>query len=292
VRNGQIALADIMLPKVSKSSVGTRILDQDKFIEYLKVALGQFDKKKHDFDAENNTGNHKAGQYLVDMPRESIDTVACGVGLKSEFPSDYHYAWHRECIGKFLHRDKSLKPDKLQAVVYTIDAYINDPDVINNPQELNRTLISRDEGVKYFLVTVIASEGYENPPVGVSRFVRNLAGGNNAYRNMSIEHIRSEAVRALDYWGKYHAVADIIDRSLSDRLCSVYEEINQRVEESPLPDFYTFTEYLAGIKGKEMESMESGAGSMNANELRNYAGVLVRNTDKIIQSVLESRIFT
>lgn len=82
----------------------------------------------------------------------------------------------------YLKRKFAARVEHGSAVVYTIDAYLNDPDVTDE----ERDELARCE-YTHILVAVLASAG-PKPPLGPYRFVHNLAGGNREALKRALMH--------------------------------------------------------------------------------------------------------
>jgi hypothetical protein len=67
------------------------------------------------------------------LPAEAHQTVSCGVGLRTPVESAYVARLYRGRVGLYLDRDSTQRRiEHLAAVVYTREAYLNDPDVVND----------------------------------------------------------------------------------------------------------------------------------------------------------------
>ena len=93
------------------------------------------------------------------------------------------------CVDRSKLELSALKCSKLACIVYTKDAALADPDMTD--EQRNEI---ESGGFQYVLVTFLASAHNEPPAVSSHRFVRNLAGGNNSYKEYSTtrseEHTR------------------------------------------------------------------------------------------------------
>lgn len=184
---------------LSRQCVGTKVVDSLEFTKALNAAVG-----KHDF-----TKGDVPGQAVIPLPKSAWHTVSCGVAKRSSLkPEDYIVREHRGEVELFAPRSTAERD--IQAVVVVVDtvaAYLADPDVDNDPAEA-----ARIEQMKatHVLVAVIAAAG-PKPPVSSHRFVRNLAGGNNAYKaenGYTLEKAIEEAKKIAEYEKEWVTVAD------------------------------------------------------------------------------------
>ena len=137
------------------------------FADLLTAAISNYD-----------TSNDKVeGQHFVHLPPAANDLVLCGVGKRTDNPDDYVIRNYREGPAMFLKREHAVETTGVACVVYTKQAYLDDPDI--TPEEAKR--IERvTPGYTHVLVAVLAFGG-PPPVVGPYRFVHNLAGGNHEY---------------------------------------------------------------------------------------------------------------
>lgn len=152
----------------SEKAVGTKVVDKARFMALLPQAI-----EAHDF------GKDKVpGQGVVQLPPEALATVAgAGVGKKTKNPDDYVLRTYRGSVGAFLKREKAAPAEAMSAVVYTAEAYLLDPEVLQDTKEADRIRASE---CTHVLVSVLASAGPE-PQLSFERFVKNLAGANNEF---------------------------------------------------------------------------------------------------------------
>ncbi len=209
-------------------AIGSQVNKHDTslFLDALDSLIEQYDSSQ----------DKVKGQHFVVCPEAMYIYVSAGDGLKTDNPDDYVVRNHREGPKMFLKREKAGKVNFLACVVYTLEAYLNDPDV--TPEEAARVTNlgatgSTTEGT-HVLVAVIASSGPASP-VTPYRFVHNLAGGNNEYLpprvpeeisagnyqewpgacanyceelEAYITGIIGRAREVKEYWDKYSVVAD------------------------------------------------------------------------------------
>lgn len=170
------------------SAIGAKVLDRSTFDIILKTAISV-----HDF-SEGPT----PGQAVIDLMDIAVsleqasalkESVSGGCGRKTKDPSDYVLRPYREGIHMFLRRELAEPVNFVRAVVYTVEGYLNDPDVKADPDETRRIITAGewypidDDGSfpksTHVLVAVLA--GAIPSFVSPYRFVANLAGGNLDY---------------------------------------------------------------------------------------------------------------
>jgi hypothetical protein len=175
-------------------TVGTKVLNEKAFLELLIHAV-----ESTDFSAQR-----VEGQALIPLAK-AIPFVSCGVGKGTNQVEDYILREYRGKVCKFLKRHLASEVKSLAVVVYTREAYLKDPDVMKNTEEWDRVASS---DATHVLITVLASA--ETPSsLSSSRFVRNLAGGNNEFLVLSADEIREKAKEVVDYEDEgWETVAD------------------------------------------------------------------------------------
>jgi hypothetical protein len=148
------------------------------------------------------------GQHFIELPESMFDTVSAGDGPRSHNPDDYVVRKHRGEVGLFMKREMAGEVKFLAVIVYTIDAYLADPDVLNDSDEF--ALVSTYKEIDYvthMIIAVIASAGPQASWTPY-RFVKNLAGGNNETLEWSGHEIREKACEVADYTDAWAVVAD------------------------------------------------------------------------------------
>lgn len=148
------------------TAVGTRVLDKGKFMALLEKAVASFDTSK----------DTQEGQHFVMLPAEACELVSAGCGKHTGKAEDYVVRMWRGEPSLYLKRQFSEKPTGVAVVVYTRKAYQLDPEV--NAERFLKAFPTDEHS--HCIVAVLAFAG-PKPPVGVSRFVANLAGANNEY---------------------------------------------------------------------------------------------------------------
>lgn len=173
----------------NSSCVGTKVTDRDAFMDELKVALAAF---------EMPTSGH--GSLVLSSAVAPI--VLSGDCRREGLTEDDYIVrqWRGEMM-VFAKRREGLASFCV-AIVYTIDAYLADPQVSESERD-------RVAGATHVLVAVLGSCG-PKPTLSSSRFVRNLAGGNPDYApgRKTNEELATEAASIVDYESKWVVVAD------------------------------------------------------------------------------------
>ena len=194
-------------------TIGSKVVDHNGFISELEIALINHDE----------TMDRVKGQHYIVLPELAYDTVSSGSGPKSQEPGDYVIRHHREGPKMYLKRECAGEVVHLAVVVYTREAYVNDPDY--DPSE------EIAEDASHVVVAVLAGDGAS--PVTPYRFVHNLAGGNKEYecpeysyrdedlgRDLSnrrecidklqahVDWLVNKAKEVKDYWDCTSVVAD------------------------------------------------------------------------------------
>lgn len=172
--------------------VGSSVLDHAQFFVHLTEAL-----EKHDISNDRVPGQH----YIV-MPAKAHMNVSSGVGRKSSDPKNYVLRAHRGVVSAYLRREFASPVEGLAVVVYTVDAYVADPDV--SGAEIADI---KKGGFTHVIVAVLASAG-PTSHLTPHRFVHNLAGGNNEALTYSGHTIREMAKGIRDYYNAWSVVAD------------------------------------------------------------------------------------
>lgn len=212
----RIGLADIVTA-FDERTIGSKVLDEAKFMVCLADAIA----------------NHpwwtcrQEGQAYITLPQEACAFVSGGVGKRTQNPEDYVIRTNRGEVGLYLKRyAERMEPvwvteddetfatvrpktvslaapvDNVAVVVYTLDAYLRDPDC--SEEERKRVT---DMGLTHVLVAVLASSGKPST-LTAHRFVANLAGGNNEALAWTADEIRQKAREIKEFTSEWGAVAD------------------------------------------------------------------------------------
>lgn len=169
----------------------------------------------------DTAGDKVAGQHYIVLDESFHQYFSPGDGPKSDNPNDYTILVHREGPKMFLCRKGGVETKSLAMVVYTLTAYLNDPDI--TPQEAERVF-----GATHVIVAMLGSSVAEKSPVTPYRFVHNLAGGNHEYRvpdcldkspeevinilRTHVEWLEGKARASLRYWNGLSVVGDFPKR--------------------------------------------------------------------------------
>lgn len=171
-----------IISSFSSKTIGTKVLDKKIFFSELKKAI-----RKHDF-----TLDKISGQSLVKLCNPS-DYLSSGIGKRTLDPNDYVIRLHRKQVKLYLKRKFASNVDNAFAVVYSLDAYLKDPDVL-----LEESKEFFNNGISHVLVAILAGEG--KSPLTPYRFTYNLAGGNREAQIWTAEEIRNKAREIIDFW--------------------------------------------------------------------------------------------
>ena len=140
-------------------NIGTKVIHPTRFIELVREVIEEFDFERQTVP----------GQAVLSLPPEAVWCVSCGVGRRVHDSGEYLARPYRGTVGLFLRRQHAAKAESVSAVVYTKDAYLQDPDVEKDRDEFNRI---QHSNATHILVAVLAAAG-PNPPVTFERFVKN-----------------------------------------------------------------------------------------------------------------------
>lgn len=162
--------------------IGARVLRPEQFMSILEAVVAA-----HDFASERTPG-----QGYIAMPQESYRLVSSGVGKRTEEPSNCILRGDQGRVESFLNRRLSEPVVSLTVVVYTRDAYLNDPDVGKNPAEVASATAS---DATHFMVEVIASAG-DDAPFALRAFLASLAGDDKGASGSVPREVR-ELARAI-----------------------------------------------------------------------------------------------
>jgi hypothetical protein len=172
-------------------TIGTRVTN---LLEFFRVA--QAAVEGHDF-----TQGKVPGQAYIECP-ELVPFVSAGIGPKSSRPEDYVCREHRGVVAAYLKRKFAATPTGCALVVYTKQAYFDDPEVTTD--EVVRI---NENGATHIIVAVLAFAGPASA-LSTHRFVSNLAGGNREAALWTADEIRAKAKEVLDYKSAWSTVAD------------------------------------------------------------------------------------
>lgn len=188
----RIALSNICTAFQAAGVIGSKVLDGVEFFRILEHAVAA-----HDFSQDRIPG-----QGFIQLPTTG-SLVSAGVGRRREDPQDYVLREYRGRVAAFLKREFAAETQSCAVVVYTKDAYLNDPDI--TPEETRRIELL-DPPVTHLLVTVLASAGPSQ--LSPHRFTANLAGGNHEAQAWTADEIRAKAKAIMEYDDEWVTVAD------------------------------------------------------------------------------------
>jgi hypothetical protein len=186
----KIAFSDICSANRSET-IGSKIIDDEGFCTAMCKAIEEYDF----------SSCRVPGQGFIHLPKEANVSVSAGVGPRSKNPQDYVLREHRGIVSAYLKREFAAPVTGVSLVVYTVEAYLKDPDV--TPEEAKRI---RD--ATHIIVAVLAYAGPESSPLPPYRLVWNLAGGNLEALTYTADEIRAKAKEAIDYDNLWVLVAD------------------------------------------------------------------------------------
>jgi hypothetical protein len=171
------------------NAVGSKVVDKGAFFAHLSAAVEVHDASR----------DRAEGQHFVLVP-EGIGAVSCGVGRRTNNPEDYVLRSWRGRVDVFLKREHAAECTWLAVIVYTLKAWNNDPQVV----EESRSLDAGD----YVVVAVLANgEGVPNAR-SPYRLCDSLAGGNREMEKIGIEDVKTLAEASRDYARDWCVVAD------------------------------------------------------------------------------------
>lgn len=177
----------------SNSTIGTKVTDADNFLVAVEMRV-----RNHAFNLER-----VPGQGFIHC-NEVIPYVSAGVGKRTKDPNDYVLREHRGTVEAYLSRKHAATVDGCALVVYTVEAYLNDPDVQADSDETARIKSSE---ATHVLVAVLAFAG-PKAPLSPHRLVHNLAGGNKEALTWSADEIRANALESKTYHDEWCTIAD------------------------------------------------------------------------------------
>ena len=201
------------LTAFNDKAIGSKVKDPSAFMDALSRAVEAFD-----FSAETNPTVDTTGQGVVPIKGDLDALVFSGVGHRVASVTEYVLREWRGEVKPFLKRRLSAPVESLSVVVYTVAAYLADPQV--DPSE--RTEIEKGKATSFnirvgqhvftpfthVIVAVLANAGPKPPAYGPGRLVANLAGGNNDALAWDADTIRKKAQEAHAYAQEWCVVAD------------------------------------------------------------------------------------
>ena len=183
-----------ILTAFDADSIGTKVVDTDRFEEILAESIRSHDPSK----------DRAPEQHFILLPLEARSLVSAGVGRRTADPQDYVLREHRGRVEAYLRREKATEVEGVAAVVYTTKAYLSDPEVAGDKGEVARI---EDAGATHIIVAVLAFAGPQ-APLTPYRLVHNLAGGNREAELWDAKEIRAKASESKAYHDEWAVVAD------------------------------------------------------------------------------------
>ena len=172
-------------------AIGSRVNNIPEFFRAAEDAVAAYDF----------TQGKIPGQGFVLCPA-AVPVVSAGVGPRSKNADDYVCREHRGVVSAYLKRKFAATVTGCALVVYTVKAYLADPDITSE----EATRIS-DQGITHVLVAVLAFAGPESQ-LSPYRLVWNLGGGNREALVWTADEIRAKAKASIDYDNDWSPVAD------------------------------------------------------------------------------------
>lgn len=189
-RDFVIGTSDI-LTAFDDEAIGSKVIDGYEFIHYLTKEMEEFDWSLCKV----------SGQAYISLPEIVNNCVSSGIGMRTNNLEDYVIRLNnRGEVGLYLKRSLASRADNVAVVVYSYEAYKNDPDVTHEE-------IKRVEGCSHIIVAVLASTSKPST-LSAHRFVHNLAGGNHEALLWSGDEIRQKAREIKEFTSKWAIVAD------------------------------------------------------------------------------------
>lgn len=180
----------------NEKTVGTKVIDKVSFIKELTKAI-----KLIDFNNQKTVG-----QAVVSMDSSCFSFVSSGVGFHTNNLDDYIIRKHRGYVGLYLKRIFAAPIENLDVVIYTKDAYINDPDIHEVDGELEEVLKVNPE----YVIVAVLTNSTANKSYSYNRFVKNLAGANHNFAEhlLTVEGLIDKAKEVVRFSGRYATIAD------------------------------------------------------------------------------------
>jgi hypothetical protein len=186
-----------------KNTIGTKVTNKEHFLAILgeKLQTYAFPEDGHGFVSLD----------------ECLEDVTSGVADRDGMLRHmYHCREYRGEMCMFADRVAAYPAEHLNVIIYTLKAYLADPQVSHAERgRLSQYIIENTCGEPiYILVAVLATAGPVSPPLSSHRFVHNLAGGNLTYTpqmGYTLEKAISEAQAIVEYEKHWITVADRLD---------------------------------------------------------------------------------
>ena len=188
----KIELSNIVTAFQTSEVIGSKVTNEEGFMRALLKVV-----EAHDF-----AGERIPGQGFVHLGDAVNDFVSAGVGKRQEDPDCYHVQTHRDRCSIYLKRGYAEPVTGCACVVYTMEAYVKDPEV----DEAEVSALEK-AGATHVLVAVLAFAGPQSE-LSPLRFSANLAGGNREALAWTADEIRAKAKAVMDYDSDWCPVAD------------------------------------------------------------------------------------
>lgn len=179
----------------SAETIGTKVTNTTKFCDLLADAI-----RGYDF-----TQGLVPGQALIPLD-EAVPYISSGYGRSSSDPDDYILQVHRGKVGAYLKRYRAETAIGCSVVVYTKQAYLDDPDIDEDPRDAVK--VREDTQVTHVIIAVLSSVHGKKSTLSPYRFVKNLAGGNHEALLWTADEIRDKACEIAEQEDGWSVVAD------------------------------------------------------------------------------------
>jgi len=179
----------------SAETIGTKVTNIYKFCDLLNAAVRNYDFTK----------GLVPGQAVVPLD-EAVDYISSGYGRSTSDPEDYSLQVHRGVVGAYLKREYAEPATGCSVVVYTKQAYLDDPEINEVPGEADK--IRKDTLITHVVVAVLSSVEGKAATLSPYRFVKNLAGGNHEALRWTADEIRAKACEIASQEDGWSVVAD------------------------------------------------------------------------------------
>lgn len=178
-----------------ESTVGSKVENFEVFKEELAELV----------DIHDTAQDRIKGQHFVVLPREYIvnSGISCGVGRRTDNPNDYVLREWRGSVGCYLKRDEALPIDFCAVIVYTMEAYENDPE-----SEVFELDDLRAQGATHVLVALLASNNEVPNARSARALVAGIAGANNELLGLSAKDTEKLCIETTAYEKGWCVVAD------------------------------------------------------------------------------------
>ena len=184
-----------ILTAFEQRTIGTKVINNDTVYNCTQGFSSIIGPK---ILAHNFSTDRIPGQAVIHVP-EAAPYISGGMGRNRDNPNDYVLRSHRGKVSAYLKREFAEPVLDCRIIVYTLEAYLNDPDIDEDPKEAGLLRIAQPTHV---LVAILADSGVPST-LSPYRFVKNLAGGNHEALDWSADEIRAKAreiAAGVDGW--------------------------------------------------------------------------------------------